>query len=81
MTDAAAEHLQLLHEIEFLKVLTIEQRQELSRRLATQIFARGETICRQGEPGNTFYIIKSGQVEVTSQNGASRARTSADDSR
>lgn len=73
VTDAAAEHLQLLHEIEFLKVLTDEQRQELARRLATQIFARGETICHQGEPGNTFYIVKSGQVEVSTRNGASRA--------
>ena len=73
VTDAAAEHLQLLHEIEFLNVLTDEQRQELARRLATQIFARGETICHQGEIGNTFYIIKSGQIEVSTQNGTSRA--------
>lgn len=72
MTDAAAEHLQLLHEIEFLNVLTDEQRQELVRRLATQIFARGETICRQGEPGNTFYIIKSDKVEISTQNGVGR---------
>lgn len=73
VTDAAAEHLQLLHEIEFLKVLSDEQRQELSRRLATQIFARGEVICRQGEPGNTFYIVKSGGVEVATQNGIGRS--------
>ncbi|MBM4259756.1 MAG: mechanosensitive ion channel [Deltaproteobacteria bacterium] len=73
VTDAAAERLQLLHEIEFLNVLTDEQRQELARRLATQIFARGETICHQGEAGNTFYIIKSGQVEVSTRNGAGRA--------
>jgi small-conductance mechanosensitive channel/CRP-like cAMP-binding protein len=72
MTDAATEHLQLLHEIEFLKVLTDEQRQELSRRLTTQMFARGEMICRQGESGNTFYIIKSGEVEVSTQNGTGR---------
>lgn len=73
VTDAAAEHLQLLHEIEFLNVLTDEQRQGLAKRLATQIFARGETICREGEPGHTFYIVKSGQVEVSTQNGTGRA--------
>lgn len=73
LTDVVAERLQLLREIEFLKVLTDEQRQDLSQRLATQIFARGEEICRQGEPGNTFYIIKSGGVEVSTQNGNGRS--------
>lgn len=73
VTDATAEHLQLLREIEFLNVLTDEQREDLARRLTTQIFARSEIICRQGEDGNTFYIIKSGQVEVSTQNGTGRA--------
>lgn len=67
--DTVAETVPILKDIEFLKVLSDEQLHELAKRLDTQIFARGETICRQGEPGETFYIIKNGQVLVTAHNG------------
>jgi CRP-like cAMP-binding protein len=33
------------------------------------MFAPGETICRQGESGETFYIIKNGQVEISAYDG------------
>lgn len=69
VSDEIAETIDILRRIEFLNVLNDAQRRELAQRLETQIFARGETICRQGEPGHTFYIIKDGHVEVSAHNG------------
>ncbi|HEV8717593.1 MAG TPA: mechanosensitive ion channel family protein [Candidatus Binatia bacterium] len=73
LTDALADNVHRLKDIEFLQILTDEQLRELARRLQTQVFAPGETICRQGEAGETFYIIKNGQVEVSMHNGRERA--------
>src|SRR6185436_10792096 len=36
----------------------------LAEDLRHHLFGRGEAICKQGEPGSTFYIIKSGLVSV-----------------
>lgn len=68
-TTVTAENVHILKDIEFLKVLSENQARELAGRLKTQVYARGETICRQGETGDTFYIIKAGQIEVSARNG------------
>lgn len=72
-TDSVAENTQMLKGIEFLKVLSDEQIRELAQRLETHLFARGETICRQGEQGDTFYIIKNGGIEVVAHDGQGQA--------
>jgi len=36
----------------------------LAEDLSHHLFGRGEAICKQGEPGSTFYIIKSGLIAV-----------------
>jgi putative ABC transport system ATP-binding protein len=38
---------------------------EFSQRMKSETFATGETIIRQGEVGDKFYIIESGTVEVS----------------
>ncbi len=63
--DVVAERTRLLRRIEFLSVLVGQQQKTLAQRLSTQLFTQGETICRQGERGETFYLIKRGLVEVT----------------
>jgi small-conductance mechanosensitive channel/CRP-like cAMP-binding protein len=69
LTDTLADNVHWLKDVEFLQILSDEQLRELAGGLETQVFAPGERICRQGEAGETFYIIKDGQVEVSMQNG------------
>ena len=69
LPDTRSDDARILKDIEFLQVLTDEQLRTLAERLETQVFARGEIICRQGEPGETFYIIKNGQIEVAAHDG------------
>lgn len=37
----------------------------LAASLRRKRFARGSYICHQGDPGNTFYVIQSGQVKIS----------------
>ena len=46
------------------------KKEELSRvmeRIQARRFPRGKTICREGEPGNSLYIISQGKVAVSRQ--------------
>jgi CRP-like cAMP-binding protein len=36
----------------------------LAEDLSHHLFGKGEAICKQGDPGSTFYIIKSGLIAV-----------------
>ncbi|KAJ1380638.1 cyclic nucleotide-binding-like protein [Ochromonadaceae sp. CCMP2298] len=47
-----------------LQELTEGQLQALSRCLLTVTFADGETILRQGEVGDCFYLLARGEVAV-----------------
>ena len=42
----------------------------LRARLRPERFAAGETIIRQDEPGDRFFIIKNGQIEISIRNDA-----------
>jgi small-conductance mechanosensitive channel len=70
--DAASERIALLREIAFLQLLTGDQMQQVAQHLRLQLFGRGEILCRQGEPGQTFYIITRGRVQVTAQDACAR---------
>ena len=41
------------------------EREHLADTIQVVPFAAGETLCREGEPGDSFYIIRSGQVAVS----------------
>jgi len=46
------------------------KKEELSRvmeRIQARRFARGKAICREGEPGNSLYIISHGKVAISRQ--------------
>ena len=58
------------------KGLNTAEREKLIDNLQEVRFSRGAEILKQGDPGETFYIVKTGTVKVTQmQKGASRAET------
>ncbi|MEW6281740.1 MAG: mechanosensitive ion channel family protein [Candidatus Eremiobacterota bacterium] len=66
--DLTGEVRNLLDKVDFLEALKEEELAILSRRIRYQLFARGEKVCQQGEPGDSFYIIKSGRLRVSARN-------------
>lgn len=59
------EMLGFLKTVDFLEALGEDHLEALARDARFQLFAAGEKICVQGQPGDSFYIIRSGQVKVT----------------
>lgn len=56
--------LPFLSSVDFLEALGSEALELLSKGARFRLFAAGEKICRQGESGDSFYIIRSGRVAV-----------------
>jgi len=52
------------HVVRALAVLNYDQLAEVQRRVAPTTFEPGSTIVRQGEPGDKFYILTDGRVDV-----------------
>lgn len=65
--------LELLRAIPIFSPLPQSALERLVRRLARVDFAAGTEIMRQGEPGDRFYVVESGDVEVTQDGGRIRA--------
>ncbi len=65
--DAAAvppSELTLLRGVTILAPLGEATLETLAARLERARFARGQDVMRQGEPGDRFYVIETGEVEV-----------------
>ncbi len=74
---------ELLLQIPLFESLSKEARDFIAARLKTEMFTSGEVIVRQGETGDSLYIITRGLVQVTKRekDGTSHklARLQADD--
>ena len=64
---------QLLCRVELFQSLSAEEMNRLVSAARMKLYAAGENLCRQGESGDSFYVIREGQVAVlvTGANGQS----------
>lgn len=54
-----------LREVDFLKVISDDQRRDLAARASTRLFSQGEVIVRQGEESDELFLILRGETIVT----------------
>ncbi|MGC8839252.1 MAG: sigma 54-interacting transcriptional regulator, partial [Anaerolineae bacterium] len=57
--------LEVLDRIPFFKELPLEQRLLVCERLESVSSGEGEVVIRQGDPGDAFYIVEEGRLEVS----------------
>lgn len=55
---------EFLRPIELFKPLTPRQLTDVAEHMKKRHFAAGETVIREGEPGEEFFLISDGEVEV-----------------
>ena len=58
------ELLQILKGVELFRDLSEDQLDQISKISKKEAYSKGETICKQGDPGDAMYVISSGQVEI-----------------
>jgi len=63
-----AKRIELMENVEILAPLSKTELKKLSSQLSVRTYAVGEMPVRQGDPGDSFYIIKSGKVDVIVEN-------------
>ena len=56
--------LELIRDVEIFKGLTQEELGEIAALCTSRQLQKGEELVREGEPGEEFYIISKGSVEV-----------------
>jgi len=60
--DELAAKRQLLEGVDLLRSLSPDEMGRLAAAVSSEPFAVGESLVRQGEPGDTFYVVRSGRV-------------------
>ncbi len=56
--------LTILKTVELFRDLSEEQLIEISKISKKEMYSKGDTICKQGDTGDSMYVITSGQVEI-----------------
>ena len=64
----------LLGAVEIFRVLSPEEREHLANAMVERSFGAGERILEEGAPGQTFYVVASGTVAVTTRRGVEVTR-------
>ena len=59
-----AERLKQLADLPLLRSLPIEHLRTLAESSDTEVFQPGDAVVRQGEPGDSLYLVMEGRVEV-----------------
>ncbi len=60
----ADELMRMMEKVEIFSLLSKAELKNLVDRVSVKTYAVGEVPVRQGEPGSSFYLIKSGRVDV-----------------
>jgi putative ABC transport system ATP-binding protein len=56
---------EFLRPIELFKTLTPRQLTDVAEKMSKRHYAAGETIIRMGDPGEEFFLVSDGEVEVS----------------
>ncbi|HYK91105.1 MAG TPA: cyclic nucleotide-binding and patatin-like phospholipase domain-containing protein [Acidobacteriota bacterium] len=59
-----AQWMELLSTIPIFSFLSKAELEALHDHFVEVSFGKGDTVCRVGDPGNTFYVVLSGELEV-----------------
>jgi MFS family permease len=80
--DAAARvperELEILRSLPIFRPLPVATLEQLARSLVSVHVTQGEHVCRQGDPGDRFYVVASGELDVSVDGEASRRLDSGD---
>ncbi|MBL8958007.1 MAG: mechanosensitive ion channel family protein [Myxococcaceae bacterium] len=63
-TSSEQTHLALLSRLDLFQPFSTEEKADLARAAGERRFGKGEALIREGEQGDTFYVIVSGEVAV-----------------
>lgn len=70
MTDADYSQLaKVLRKVDFFAPMTVGQLDMILPYILLYEFSAGETVCKQGEEGDAFYVIRDGRMGVKVKNG------------
>jgi small-conductance mechanosensitive channel/CRP-like cAMP-binding protein len=64
LDEEYARRVDALSRVDVFRALDAEKIDRLSRRLRQVMFGPGEVILRQGDPGDSLYLVRNGQVAV-----------------
>lgn len=72
--EQAKQLTEVLKKVDFLTYLSLAEMEKLSRAISPYNFDKGDVVIKQGETGDTFYLISKGKVGVFRE-GAGGKRT------
>ena len=61
------QRMSALRQVDFLAELEEAELEVLRSNLSEAVFGHGEVICREGDAGDAFFVLRRGQVEVTAR--------------
>lgn len=68
--DELTRRAEILQRVEILKEVDLADLENLSRAITTQTFSDGTVIFKEGDDGDTMYIIEQGGINIYSKNSA-----------
>lgn len=72
------ENRKFIESIKFFDQLNSDEKDAIAGVMITQVYKQGDTIVKEGDMANSYYIIKSGVVSVTKGGVEIRKMTAGD---